>query len=426
LNEEQFRRLKVLFGFLVLACLINPYFLKGAFYPIKVLFHLGDSATFFSKIQELQKPLDWSSLFSLNQKEYKLLIILSLSSFLLQFKRMDLGLFALWLFFLLFSLTALRNVAYFALASYFVILANTVDWELENLWDRLAVKSRTRLFLSLLIKAAVIIGLIQYLERFSLNGYYDFQNYVRKSEFGGVSLRNFPRSAADFLAQHRVEGNFFNDFNSGAYLAGRASPAVKIFIDGRTEVYGPKFFEMYSKIWKGDKKLFERAVKQYNLTGVFIGYLFVPAPAQLMKYLYEHPDWVLVYFDYDASIFLKNIPQNRRWIEQSRIDLSQWQVSRVDILKLKDMNVTPYQHMNRAGALFSFGLYDSAESESREALRISPDYSKPYFMLGEIYLKKKMWEKAYENLRIAENLTKDDAKIRRKMKFAYQKILKNQ
>ena len=40
----------------------------------------------------------------------------------------------------------------------------------------------------------------------------------------------------DFLVANKVKGNFFNDFNSGAYLVGRCSPNIKVFIDGRTEV----------------------------------------------------------------------------------------------------------------------------------------------------------------------------------------------
>jgi hypothetical protein len=69
-------------------------------------------------------------------------------------------------------------------------------------------------------------------------GYYDFDKFERKMEYGGVSLRNYPYKAADFLVANKIKGNFFNDFNSGAYLLGRASPDIKVFIDGRTEVYG--------------------------------------------------------------------------------------------------------------------------------------------------------------------------------------------
>ena len=77
-------------------------------------------------------------------------------------------------------------------------------------------------------------------------------------EFGGITQRNYPNKAADFLVENKVKGNFFNDFNSGAYLIGRCFPDIKVFMDGRTEVYGPRFFQYYDKAWKqGDVKILE-------------------------------------------------------------------------------------------------------------------------------------------------------------------------
>ena len=42
----------------------------------------------------------------------------------------------------------------------------------------------------------------------TLNGYFDFDTYNRKSEFFGVSKRVYPYKAVDFLLRNKIKGNF--------------------------------------------------------------------------------------------------------------------------------------------------------------------------------------------------------------------------
>jgi len=417
LSDREYKRLKQILLVSVLACFVNPHFVKGAWYPISVLFSMGgESKIFFQHIQELQSPLQWGTLLSFQPYlPYKLLILISFLSFALNRRRIDIGALLMWLVFLFFSLFAVRNIAFFAIAAYFAFLANFQHSSIQDFLPVQFKSTKFRLACSVVLKVILIVWIAQYGNQLLLRGYYDFDKFERKSEYEGVSLRNFPAKAADFLVDNKIKGNFFNDFNSGAYLLGRTFPDIKVFIDGRTEVYGGKFFKNYQKIWEGDKELFAQAADRYNLTGAFLNSVYVPAPAKIIHSLYANKDWVLVYFDYDASIFLRDIPENQQWINKYRIDLTQWQTSDTDLLKIGAHKVTPYRHVNRAYALLNMGFEQKAEQEAMDALRIEPHNAKAHKLLGRIGNERGEYDAAFENLRKAKLTDPGDMEVRYQM-----------
>jgi tetratricopeptide (TPR) repeat protein len=406
-SDQQYRSLKILFPVLIFTCFINPYFVNGVIYPFKVLFSLsGNNAVFFREISELEKPITFANIFNMGHYGYyKLMIVLSLLSFVVNYRRLNLALLFIWLMMLLSSLTAFRNMLFFALTACVVILWNIryLSLRIPELWGRL-------ISISMLI--ALLFVIQNQILDLKTRGYYDFDRFERKSEFGGISLRNFPYKAVDFLSQNHIQGNFFNDFNSGAYLIGRMFPDIHVFIDGRTELYGPEFYSKYSKIWRGDTKLFEEAVKQYHLTGVLLNSVYVPASEQLISYLYNHPDWKLVYFDFDAAIFLKNTEQNLPVIQRYALDLHYWKTEEADLMRFGLQDFEPYRYTNRAEALLNLKFLEQAQREAVEALRISAKSKKAYKILGKIYYLKKEYPLAFEYLRKAKLLNAKDMEIR--------------
>jgi hypothetical protein len=56
LNDKEYNQTKLILLVVVLACFLTPTGIRGALYPLTVLFQIsGDSKIFFSKIIELQK-----------------------------------------------------------------------------------------------------------------------------------------------------------------------------------------------------------------------------------------------------------------------------------------------------------------------------------------------------------------------------------
>ncbi len=443
LTNEEFKRLKWIFLIVILACFINPLTFRGAWYPIGVLLQFPHgSQIFFEHIQELQKPIlwNWNNIFSPNYSYYKLMIFLSFISFIFNRKKIDVGSFFIWTVFLLFSLVAVRNVVYFALVAYLVTITNFMSISLDEL---IPIRFTDRKFLymtSILFHLLLISWILDYGQKMSERGYYDFDNYQRKSEYGGVSKRSFPSKAADFLVQTGIQGNFFNDFNSGAYLVGRAAPNIKVFIDGRTEVYGAEFFERYRSLWKEENTdVLGSILERYHITGAFLNSVYKEVPRKVLRYFADHKEWVLVYFDYDGLIYLKDISQNTSIINRYRMDFKKIKDRKTDLYRLGSILATPYREVNRAYTLEALGFDEAAMEEANHARKMQPGYIEPYKILGKIYGKKGNHEKAFENFRTATMINPQDPEARSNMALAldhlgkydlavqqYERLLKDQ
>ncbi|MCR4336463.1 MAG: glycosyltransferase family 39 protein, partial [Candidatus Omnitrophica bacterium] len=359
LTDDEYRRLKFIFIMVILACFFNPLGVQGAWYPVRVFFELSsESKIFFQKIVELKPPITWGNIFSAeNYPFYKLLILLSFISFVFNRRKIDIGVLLFWLLFLFFSLGAVRNIVFFAFAAYLAFLSNIVHLTLEDVLPIEIVDKKFVHIGSTILKIFITIWVLQFWTDISTNGYFDFDKYERKSEFGGVALRSYPYHAADFLVENQVKGNFFNDFNTGAYLVGRCSPNIKVFIDGRTEVYGPEFFKDYQKIWEQDNpEAFKEALEKYQITGILLNSVHDPIPEKILVWTQEQKDWVPVYFDHDAVIYLKDIPENQPIIEKHRQDLAHRPATPVDLFRLGVKKVIPYQSINRAFTLENLGF----------------------------------------------------------------------
>ena len=425
LSDDEFQNLKKIFIIAILASLVNPLTFRGAWYPISVLINItGESRIFFSHIQELQRPLTWGTLLATGvYPYYKVLILISFMGFIFNRRKIDIGDFFVWLVFLSVSLIAVRNLVFFAFVAYLVSMTNYGSMSWKDIAPISFINQKFQHITVCLLKVLLIVWMLNYGSLMSLQGYFDFDKYELKSSFGGITQRNYPSKAADFLVANNIKGNFFNDFNSGAYTIGRCYPNIRVFIDGRTEVYGPEFFKYYAKIWnKNDISNLPDAIERYHLTGALLNSIMSAIPEKIISYFYNNKDWVVVYFDYDAVIFLKDVPENREIISKFRIDLSKWKPEKMDLKRLGPRFIPPFPFINRSFTLESLGLDDVALEEAREAVRILPSEIGAYKIMGKIYGKKKDFEKAFENFRIAAMYAPGDSEVRSNLALAYLKI----
>ncbi|MBF0570648.1 MAG: tetratricopeptide repeat protein [Candidatus Omnitrophica bacterium] len=402
LNDEEYNSLKRIFPLLILASCVNPLTFKGAWYPLSVFFHLGgDTKIFFNNIVELQRPFTSGTVFTERYLYYKILIIVSAVSFVFNRRKVDISSLLIWALFLGFSLVAIRNLIYFAAAAYMVLMVNVISISWENLVPLRFTSFKFKNITGIACKLLLMLWMLNFSMGMMSNGYFDFDTYYRKSEFFGVSKRVYPYKAVDFLLLEKIKGNFFNDFNSGAYLIGRVSPNIKVFIDGRTEVYGANFFETYQKIWQaGNAKIFTEFERKHNITGAFLNNSHQQIPRGALKMFHSFKNWSIVYLDDDAVIFLKQTPYNKPFIDRLSVDLSKWKPKPMDLLRLGTKRVDPFPFTSRAYILEILGADEAAINESKEALRVAPDCPSAYNMMGKIYNKRKDYKKAFECYRL--------------------------
>jgi tetratricopeptide (TPR) repeat protein len=422
LSDEEFSRIQWAFWVVLAASCINPQTFQGAVYPFRILFELsGDSRIFFQNITELQRPITAANFWAADSNwPFKLLIMVSFISFAFNRRRIDLSGLLLWAFMLAFSLLAVRNMVYFAFVAALVTVNNSLDLPASRIIPLHFKDDRFMHITGVMAKILLIVFILNYGGDMATRGYYDFDRYERKSEFMGIDQRGFSHKAVRFILREGIRGNFFNDFNSGAFLIGNAYPAVRVYMDGRTELRGPAFFKKYREIWeKGDGKAFDEEVRKYALTGVFVTTCLSKASPLFLKMLAAKPEWKVVYLDYDAVIFLKDVPSNAQAISRLSIDFTRWEPLAIDMDRLGATPVFPHRAMSRAMTLHSMGLDDQAILECKRALEILPTSVGAYRLQGEIWLERKEYARAFRFLRTGLSLATGDNVLRAMLADAY-------
>ncbi|HUR71868.1 MAG TPA: hypothetical protein VMZ02_07770, partial [Candidatus Limnocylindrales bacterium] len=105
-----------------------------------------------------------------------------------------------------------------------------------------------------------------------------------------------------------ISGNMFNNDEFGDYVIYAAWPKYRVFIDGRTDMYGASRVREYLTISQA-KDGWEELLEKYQLTWVFH-----EPTSMLSKILLERTDWRLIYSDKVANIFVKSLPQHEHLI----------------------------------------------------------------------------------------------------------------
>jgi hypothetical protein len=100
----------------------------------------------------------------------------------------------------------------------------------------------------------------------------------------------------------------FNDDEFGDYIIYAAWPRYKVFIDGRTDMYGAARVKEYVTLSSASEG-WEALMEKYQFSWVIHG-----ANSMLSKTLLARPDWHRVYSDKVANIFVKSLPQHEKLI----------------------------------------------------------------------------------------------------------------
>lgn len=398
LDKSFEQTVKYIFFLTILACFFTPHPIETIIYPIRVIIDIfsGANKILYDSIQELEKP--WRDF---NSNKLTFIYISVISLLFLIFKKFNLFYFLLWGFTVFFAMNAVRNV-YFIIPIGFIILGHYYPSLKNYIIDKLIrIKGWNIINLVLIIMIGNI--LISYLKDINYNvkhgrSYLSKDNKVTiKSNFLEKDSLTTPDNMASFIRRNKLPEFMYNDFNAGSYLIFRCYPQRRVFIDGRAEFYGPKFFKLYSDVEEGNKNALYRLLRQYkNIEGFIISYVLNANPPKIIKNLYKLK-YKCIYFNYDGMIFITNNGlKNNPNLNKLVIDLERYDIGKIDLVNDIKLHRPSLEKFYKMGYVYYIlKLYNQSERCLKEVLKVFPDDYVSYDLLGRIAYKKKHYEKAY-------------------------------
>jgi hypothetical protein len=307
-RTERVRRLGVVLALGAVAAVGNPNGLDGALLPLRQLAMIGPTATrgvFGQVVDELRSPLAGFDAHSIPA----LLAFVTLgagSAAALWLDRRNVTLFdvLVWLAFLGLALSAVRNVALFAVAAAPLGAVHLGRW-----LDDTARISRTaqRAFGAAALGAlAVAAGGVAIADAARTNG-------PRGSSDPALADFWYPERAVDWIERNRPPGPLYHRMGDGGYVIWRLWPTYPVLVDGRLEVYGEALYADIEVNGGGGPDTFERLDGRYRF-GTALLHFGLFRDLSLLAWLVARPEWRLVHVDDVAAVLVRvDSASETRW-----------------------------------------------------------------------------------------------------------------
>ncbi len=119
-----------------------------------------------------------------------------------------------------------------------------------------------------------------------------------------------PTAAIEFLRENPLRGNMFNNDEIGDYVIYWLYPRYKVFVDGRTDMYGPPILKEFFKV-AGIEPGWKDVLDKYD-----INFIIYYNDSVLVRHLLTDASWRRIYADNVASIFLRDTKENAEIIDR--------------------------------------------------------------------------------------------------------------
>lgn len=205
----------------------------------------------------------------------------------------------------------------FVLPTLLVLLPLAIGW-----WEKLPVllktKQRQTLQKTMVHAPTVLASLLLLACALEVRASF---GKLRSETFQVVPL-GMPQGTADYLQRHQLHGNLFNSFDHGGYLAARVTPNIKIYIDGRLDLYDAQTFSDYYSARRDDRG--------------WDGFRYREATTMIVSHYRNDPElsaaflerrlrsgrWALVYMEENGALLLRtDVPEYAPIIARDRYQL---------------------------------------------------------------------------------------------------------
>ncbi|MBF0106583.1 MAG: hypothetical protein HQM16_14810 [Deltaproteobacteria bacterium] len=405
----------------VLVCLINPYFVEGLHLPLIQFDLVGSSTNVFKKnLLELASPFSADS-FSVSSyynssgfdclhpvlffHVYCVMAPVALAGRFIKKRAVVIHEALVFCLFYFLMAMAVRNIALFILAvSLPTVAAGFCDLSGFVRSPRSHVLCRTMALVHSVALVVFSLLLAVLIFKITTNSYYASRQ--SRTEFGyGYNKNIIPVDAINFIKENHLNERIFNHINFGGMLMFMLGQ--KVYIDTRTEVYGPEFFSTMYGVLK-DKQVMLDFLKDVQPQIV----IFPHRISQNWHAVFQaHPDWRLVFVDDIAAVYLRrgyadqikelteaDLVEGNRIVTAAEIDalLNRTphapQGGLVSLLKVRRF---PHRESDLTAFLVRNQWEKAALYMALHGLKKSEPSAYLYFTLGKLFLKKRDYARSY-------------------------------
>lgn len=275
----------IIFMLCSLACLVNPNFISGAIYPLRVFDNYGYS------IVENQ------NLFFLGEVTQNINITyfwIAAVSFVISWfvsKKIT----VINLLFSILIILPILHIRSFPLL--FLILLPVFAFNLAN--SKISIKAIKPSYV-------VIFVIVLTLTRFVRLATDDYYSSIDSQKRFGSEIHESGKGAVDFVLRNKLKGPVFNNFDNGSYLDYRLYPKEKVFVDGRPEAYPVSFFQNVYIPMQMTTENFNKVDEIYKFNTIIFAHSDItPWGSAFLTNIIQNNRWHLAYLDTHMVVFTK-------------------------------------------------------------------------------------------------------------------------
>lgn len=393
-NKDRLRTSGIVLAATAVACLVNPWFLKGALFPLE-LFRQLQGTEYSSEITELLGPFVAGTTGPAIAC-YTALLVLAAAAGALCIARLDVFLTLCTAAFAYLSTTAVRNVPLFVI----VALPFVIDCVRRTPWIWSGSLERVRRIAGPAASAIVLVVVVLVSFALMTNRFSRAEN----SRFGlGINPFSHPIAAVDFLEENGVIGErVFCFLNEGSHLLYRG---YSVYFDPRLEVYGEDHLFEYRRLGGSDAE-FDRFAEEQDVRVIVLG--LGDDQLGFVTRREASGKWRLVYLDHRVFVMLHRdlapeVPRvdfaanEAEWMARWRRTLPR--VVDPEVAGAKRLPVDPYQRL--AFTLAAVGAMGPAKRFMLDAIELEPEAAVLHDRLGRIAYAEGDFASAVEHLRAA-------------------------
>ncbi len=293
-----------------LASLVNPYGLRAVLFPLEVV----NTRLFMSSTAEWFSPNFHNPVY----RGFELMLLLLVPAFAWGRGRLGVTDALVGLTFAHLGLSSARHVPLFAVAVA-PLLADGLQGAVQEAWSRrprawdLAGRLRRALpsFWPIVTSARTPVAVVAFgLLVGVAAGWIGFLDPIANPFLQDLNERRYPQDTIAFIKGEGLPAPLFNAYAWGGYELWRLYPEYRVFMDGRTHVYGREVLQDFLEVSTLGRR-WRAVLDKWGIQTVL-----AQRPSQLAQVLLAVGGWRLVFVEREAAVFVRESEGNQALLER--------------------------------------------------------------------------------------------------------------